>query len=149
MGLYGCGRGHGHSGDHQCAFLLKLDFSAVRCSSTNSTSGDMDNDHYISQSVDHFCHQDSRVTCIILQILFLPATLRGRSNHPHLTGENLRLRVGKASAEETELSPPIHAGETSLATSPCDCARITVLLWAIAIYKIEPPPLFKVGERTK
>ena len=91
----------------------------------------MGNDHYISQRVDHFCHQDPQVTCIIHQILFLPATLRGRSNHPHLTRKNLRLREGKASAEEMgEPSPPIHALEMSSAKSPYDCAHITVLLWA-------------------
>ena len=62
------------------------------------------------------------------------ATLRGRSNHPCLIRENLRLGGGKASAEETQLLPLVHAGETSSANSPCDCAHITVLLWASGSY---------------
>ena len=58
----------------------------------------------------------------------------GESGHPCLTRENLRLGGGKASAEETQLPPLVHAGETSSANSPCDCAHITVLLWASGSY---------------
>ena len=94
---------------------------------------------------DHFCHIRLSV-CSLLSPrptghehippnFSLAATLRHKSNHPHLTRKNLRLREGKASAEEMgEPSPPIHALEMSSAKSPYDCAHITVLLWASGSY---------------
>ena len=49
-------REHNHSGDHQCAFPLQLDFSAVRCSSTHSTGGAWVMIIASARGSDHFCH---------------------------------------------------------------------------------------------
>ena len=135
------GRERNHSGVHQCAFPLQLDFSAVRCSSKNSTGGAWVIIITSAGGSDHFCHIRLSV-CSLLSPrptghehippnFSLAATLRHKSNHPHLTRKNLRLREGKASAEEMgEPSPPIHALEMSSAKSPYDCAHITVIIWA-------------------
>ena len=64
--------------------------------------------------------------------------------------ENLRLREGKAPAEETQPSPPIHAREMSSAKSPHDCSHIIVFLWASDFHlKNGTPSSLQVWCKTK
>ena len=64
--------------------------------------------------------------------------------------ENLRLREGKAPAEETQPSPPIHAQEMSSTKSPHDYAHITVLLWAPDLHlKNRTPSSLQVWGKAK